>query len=198
MYMPPQFAQVLMNSRVSPYYYYEKGVKMPFAYRFVTNRPNRPGVAIKARLRDADGREIAVVEFPQDRSNCWVRYRQGVFAYTIGEDINFPPPQGELIAPVGKEATKVTLWRMDDMNHWSLVEIPEHLVPRNEGILARPSDMSQILARSLARYLCREYNASSAEIIRGHRNPIAPAVLFEDAPAGLFQEINANFGELTK
>jgi hypothetical protein len=63
----------------------------------------------------------------------------------------------------------------------------------------RPSEWSMILARSYIRYLCREHDAVSGELLRRHRNSIQPAVLFTPPQTPLspnpFEEQISSFGE---
>ena len=58
----------------------------------------------------------------------------------------------------------------------------------------RPSEWSLVLAHSYARFLCRENNAASAEIIRHTREPVGPDVLMGGDTVDL-SEIIASFGE---
>jgi hypothetical protein len=71
----------------------------------------------------------------------------------------------------------------------------EHLGDRP---VFRASARSLLLARSYARYLCRLNGAAKAEVIRHTQEPIPPAVMFmnDQPPAGAFNELTSNFGEL--
>jgi hypothetical protein len=81
-----------------------------------------------------------------------------------------------------------------------LTEVQQHLVPRDREVM-RPSEWSLLLVRSYARYLCREYGAASAELVRHTKEPLPPAVLLPATapPPGLFgNEFFANFGDLPR
>jgi hypothetical protein len=76
-----------------------------------------------------------------------------------------------------------------------LRQMPAHLVRQDRPVFG-PSPFSLQLARSYARYLCRHYGATSAELIRHSRRPIYPALMFEREPTpDAFEELVCSFGE---
>jgi hypothetical protein len=191
---PPVFAERLHDGLAADYV---RSIHMTHNYRFPSNRPGGPAVYLDVRLRDRDGRPFATVRFPDEGANRWVRYRQSVFARGLADDQPVPPPQGEAVAPPGRQVRHVLIWDMAGPRSLRLSPVPEHLVPRDRPVF-RPSDWSLVLARSYARYLCRTHGAASAEIVRHTRDPIPPAAGFlEQPPADAFDDLVANFGELT-
>ena len=75
-----------------------------------------------------------------------------------------------------------------------IITVPEHLVPRDRSAFG-PTDFAMVVARSLARYGCREGNAPSVEIVRRSRPYIPPDVLFNPSmQAATFDELNNSFG----
>jgi hypothetical protein len=194
---PPQFA-VAINDLTGVGYL--KYIRMTHAYHFASNRPGTPAVYLEAHLKNAAGEEVGTLKFPEDDVNPWVRHRQEVLVQGLGGDQPVPPPQSEVIAAAGHKVPEVLMWDAVDNqgNTLTLKKVPMHLVPRDRPIM-RPSEWSLVLADSYRRYLCRTYGAASVEIIRHHKDPIPPAVLFEEnIPPGAFSEGISHFVELPK
>jgi hypothetical protein len=189
---PPPFAERLHDGLPSGYL---RCIRMTHNYRFASNRPGLPAVYLEVRLKDREGRPLATVRFPDDNANRWVRYRQSVFARGLADDQPVAPPQGEAVAPPGRQVRSVPIWDMAGPRALRLSPVPEHLVPRDRPVF-RPSNWSLVLARSYARYLCRVHGAARAEVIRHTRDPVPPAAGFlEQPPADAFEDLIANFGE---
>jgi hypothetical protein len=193
---PPQFAQSAYDIAVP---YYLQQLKMTHNYHFTTNRVSLPAVKFEVRLKDEKGDVIDTLQFPDADANFWVRHRQSLLARGLGDDQPVPPQMGESVPAAGQQVRSVQIWKMVEGQGRSLYldKVPEHLVPRDQMVL-RPSDLSLVMANSYARYLCRKYGASSVEIVRRSQDPIPPAVLMNEPPAGAFDELIANFGEFPK
>jgi hypothetical protein len=77
-----------------------------------------------------------------------------------------------------------------------LQKIPITRIPRDREIY-RPTDLSLQLARSYSRYLCRQNQASSVELIRHSRRRLLPVFVKteEGPPPDAFEEMICSFGE---
>jgi hypothetical protein len=192
-YEAPKFAQAI-NDVAMPNYL--RFLKMTQNYHFATNRPGRPGVMFEVRLRDAEGKEVATLKFPDPKANAWVRHRQGLLARGLADDEPVEAIPGEAIAAPGQQVAKVQFWDGPDEHNVRLRTEAQHLVPRERQVMG-PSKWSQLLAQSYARYLCRAHGAASAELTRRMHNSIPPMVLFErePPPPGLFDDFIAHFEE---
>jgi hypothetical protein len=194
---PPPFALALYQWLPGDYL---KALQMTHNYHFPTNRPGLPAVSFEVHLKDAAGKELAAVTVPDPNANVWLRHRQTLLAAALGLDEPVMPPQMEAIPAPNRAAPSVALWEMvpNTANRLELKRVPEHLIPRDRPVL-KPSDVSMVFVRSYARYLCRTHGAASAQVVRHHRDPIPPDVLFGDnVPADAFDEVTSNFGELAK
>jgi hypothetical protein len=192
---PPQFAFSVSSNLALPYL---RAVKLSHNYHFPSNRPAHPGVYLEFRLKDEEGNELATVKLPDDTANPWVRHRQSLLALALGEDMPVRPLTSELIPARGMELPKVQIWEPIAMRHLRLRTVDVNGIPRNQPVMG-PSEWSQLLARSYARYLCRAHGAARAEIVRHHQDPIPPVVLFEESiPAGTFDEVISEWGELSR
>ena len=77
-----------------------------------------------------------------------------------------------------------------------LRKLQQHLVPRDRPVMM-PSEWSLTLAKSYARYLCRTYDAQSAEIVRHTREPWQPGYLFlPQMPPN--EKLVCTFGEFSR
>jgi hypothetical protein len=194
MMAPPQFAMSIDGL----YQRYLEALKLTHTYHFATNRPGLPKATFEVRLKDAAGQVVATVKVPDEKANPWVRHRQGVLAQWLGDDQPLPPPLTEVIAAPQQRAPTTLIWDAVEQRRLVLKTVPEHLAPRDRPVM-RPSEWSMLMARSYGRYLCRQHNAASAELVRTHRDPIPPAVLFLDnVQAGAFDPVTSEYGELPK
>ncbi len=99
-----------------------------------------------------------------------------------------------MIAAPRQKAPTVDIWEPGPGGALNIKTVPQHLVPRDRPVF-RPSELSLVLARSYARYLCRAHGAASAEIIRHTKDPYLPAsLLFEDSSPPAPEELVARFG----
>jgi hypothetical protein len=194
----PKFAE-LVNDTAMPNYL--RFLKMTQNYHFASNHPGVPDVMFEVRLKDAQGKEMEVLKFPDPKANFWVRHRQRLLARGLANDQPIEPlpnePVGEVIAAPGKQLEKVQFWDGPDEHHVHIRNEVKHLVPRDRPIVTGPTQWSLLLAQSYARYLCRSHGAASAEISRRMRNNIPPMILYEPTPPppGLFDDYIAFFGE---
>jgi hypothetical protein len=192
---PPAFALNLYEWLPEEYL---KAIQMTHNYHFPTNRPGQPVLSFDVRLKDAQGKEVATVTIPDKNANFWVQHRQRVLANALSLDMPVTPPQMEAIPAPGKPVTFVPVWEMvpNTPGRLQLKNTPEHLVPRDRPAM-RPSEVTMLFVHAYVRHLCRNYGATSADVIRHHRDPIPPEVLFNDGiPAEAFDEMLSNFGEL--
>lgn len=191
---PPQFAQALSEIALP---YYCAPLRMTSSYHFLSNRPGLPGVFFEVNLKDADGKPMATLTFPDEQVNPWVRHREAILARALADDQPVPPPQGEAVAAPHQQVQTIQIWDHVDTMRLKISRVPEHLIPRDRPVF-RPSELSMVLARSYVRYLCRTHGAASAELIRHTREPFLPAVLFLGEPMpGSSAELLATFGEIT-
>jgi len=178
---------------------------------FSRNRPadNIPGVTFDAILRDADGKEIKTLHFPDPDANPWVRQRQEILASGLAMDSEIDPPTSDVI-PAPGDHPKVAIWAREGEKFpapepWPTppfkkvplvyTQLEPHLVPRYRGRVRVPSELSVTLAGSYSRYLCRTYGADSAEIIRHTRPSVSYGVLLGNGVPD-FDELEASFGRM--
>jgi hypothetical protein len=192
--------------------WYLQPLHLAHDYHFVSNRLMVSQVKFEARLKDDKG-EVKVLTFPDPNASSpwviraalsWVRHRQSLLALGLGEDIPVQPPRGEVIPAPGQQMRTVTIWEpvkgevKPGEVSMRLRDVPEHLVPKDRPVV-RPSEWSLLLARSYARFLCREYGAVSVEIVRRSKDPVMPAMMFVDPPPpGTFDELVCSFGEVRR
>jgi hypothetical protein len=176
---PPPFAFTLHRDLFGRYL---RPLRLASSYRFASNRPAGPSVVLEARLRNEQGEEVAVLEFPDRNANSWARHRHTLLTGWLGGDQPVPP-QSEVIPGPGQAVPTVPVWEQSEQGKLRLQNVPQHLVPRDRQVF-RPSEPSLVLVRSYARYLCRKHNAASVEVVRRSRDPIPPAVVLEQAQEG--------------
>ncbi len=193
MILAPQFAGSL-NGPVRRLYL--EPLNLTHNYHFMTDRPDVPAVRFKVELKDDKGRLLETVEYPEKRTNQRVRHRQKMLAQNLGDDqAVFPPRSSVKIAAPGKTVKPVTVWEYEGEMPFKVKQMGEHLLPRDRP-LSRPTEFSQILARSYMRYLCRKHDAASATLIRHSREAILPVHMFaESIPREVWEELQCDFGE---
>jgi hypothetical protein len=174
---------------------YLQPLHMTHDYHFLSNRLMTSEVKIEARLKDDQG-NLTTLNFPDPEANAWVRHRQSLLALALGDDLAVQAPRGEAIPAPDKKMPTVTIWEpVKGEANLRLRTVQEHLVPKDRPVF-RPSDWSLLLARSYARYLCREHGAVSVELIRHSKDPVVPAMMFlDEPPPGTFEELVCSFGE---
>jgi hypothetical protein len=187
----PAFAGKI-NDLVRPIYL--EPLRLTHDYHFASNRLLISSVYFEARLKNAQGNEIKTLKFPGNANNFWQAHRYKQLALGLGDDQPVQPPRGEQIAAPGKKVEQVIIWDNSDPKLWKLSEVPEHLVSKDRPVM-RPSDWSLLLARAYQRYLLRQHDAASVEIIRHNRDPVLPGFMFGGAPEGTFDELVCSFGE---
>jgi hypothetical protein len=188
-------------------------LRVAHSYHFATNRPAViPGVQIEVRLKNEKGQVIDTLHFPDPNANPWVRQRQEVLLSSLAPDLPIEQQGGEVIPAPGEKVPTVPLWALPGEDFSApipqppkaepgaplhLQAVPQHRLPRYPGRM-RPSEWSLILAHSYARYLCRTHGAASAEVVRHTRPPVPPAALLgQETPPDAFQDLVANFGEMS-
>jgi hypothetical protein len=186
--------------------------RIAHGYHFVSNRPGDiPGVQIEVRLRDKDGTLMETLRFPDPAANAWVRHRQEVLASALAPDLPVESPRSEVIPAPGQQPTTLAIWALAGEDLAGLSDVPpptdsklplelrrvvQHRLPRYRAAM-RPTEWSLLLARSYARYLCREHGAASAEIVRHTREPVPYGVLTGARTPDL-DEVVASYGEMSE
>jgi hypothetical protein len=205
----PPFAVAINNAsfgrrgREVKFLDYVRFLKMTHNYHYMANRPPVPGIRIDIKLKDAAGEVIRTVQLPDPKANFWVQQRQLNMIRGMSEDQPVDTNQGDYIPGVGKPPPMIDYWDGAGVrggNEWNLkiTTQQQHLIPRDRPVM-RPSAYGRILAGSMARYLCRETGAASAEVFRISREPVSPMMLnMEDAPPESFNTLTSNFGEFSK
>ena len=175
---------------------YLKPIRMNLNYHVLANRlPATPGVYLEFRLKDETGSELATVRVPDENASPWRRHRQSLLSDIFAEDDQILPPQSEVIAAPGREVPTVQFWE-NEKGQLRLRTVDINQVPRDRPV-SRPSRWMFLFARSYTRYLCHVHGAAKAEVFRHHQDAIRPSVLdAETIPAGAFQDVTSNFGEV--
>ncbi|HZZ76895.1 MAG TPA: hypothetical protein VFE62_00155 [Gemmataceae bacterium] len=186
----PSFAAHVSN-KTEPYYLRP----LHLAYHYVphanSNRPAPFAAYFEVRLKNKDGDVIKDLKFPDEKANFWVRHRQSILAQGLAEDS--PLQMGtEVLPKAGGPVPTIEIWEMNE-GQLHLVQKEKNLVPRDRPVV-RPSEWSKLLAQSYMRYLCKEYGADSAELIRHSRELIMPMDMLVPRPDA-FNELQSNFGE---
>lgn len=175
--------------------YYLRPLHMTHNYHFIGNRPDAHGIALEVRLKDAQGHLIDTVRIPSQHENLWLRQRHDVMVSQLGEDEPVQLPGSVQIPAPGKAPETKKIWDPTGPNQTVLRAVEVHMIPKNQPMY-RPRDWSQLVARSYARQLCRQYGAASAELIRHSRPPVQPSLLFiEQPPPGTFDTLVSTFEE---
>jgi hypothetical protein len=207
---PPKFAE--SASELSTMH--ADWFRVAHSFYFVSDQPaNIPEVEFEVLLKDAQGNLMETLHYPDPNANLWVRHRQKVLASALAGDQSLPPNQSVAIPAPGAQIPTTLVWmepkehRADDapltesieghpVQFW-LKEEHNHLLPRGRPLSA-PGDLTLILVRSYARYLCRSHGAARAEVVRLMRDPIPPAVLYgQDLPPEMYRDKVATFGDKT-
>jgi hypothetical protein len=192
----PQFAQEINKVTMTGYL---RHIKLTHNYHFASNSPSQPDLYLQIRLLDADGRELRTIKLNDPSLPPSARYREGLLVRGFGMDMPVPLPQSEVVAGPDRAVPNVSYWDMAEMGKLRIKTVPQHLVPREQPV-SQPSEFALLLARSFARYLARTQGAARIEILRHHKDPVPPEVLFPEnnIPSGAFDEVVSNFGEFTK
>lgn len=192
--LPPMFAAKL-NELATPYYL--EPLRMTHNYHFPTNRPERPGAKFDVVVKDANGKTLKKLPFPDPNANGWVQFRQRLLALGLADDEPVQLPRGEVIPAPGKKMETVSFWDAPPgETTMKLRTAPVHLAPK-ERQLYRPRPWSQLLARAYLRHVGRhESEGATLELVRRTREPVMPAMMFfDEPPPGSFNEFVCHFGE---
>jgi hypothetical protein len=189
--LAPEFAGAL-NRRVGPLYL--QPLHLTHTYHYTTDQVEASGVFFEVVLKDENGKIIDTLQFPDKKANRWVVHRQRMLAQSIGEDQPVMPSRSVAIDAPGQQAKTVTIWDSKDGEAvLTLKKVRLHEVSRDRPVF-RPTEWSQLLAKSYMRYLCRKHGAASATLIRHSRDAIGPETMYmEQLPP--WEEMKANFGE---
>lgn len=192
----PRFAFDLYQSMPGDYL---KLLQMTHNYHFSSDRLGRFGIFLEARLKDADGNEIARLKYPEDGAGFWLKHRQELIVEKLGTDEPVQVPMSERVPAPNRPVEMVTIWNEYENRKMRLKTVELNSLIGSTRPYVRPSELAMLYARAYARYLCRSHGAASVEIIRHHQDPIPPDVLFDDnIPSGAFDEAISNFGEFPR
>jgi hypothetical protein len=178
---------------------YSRLVKMTSSFHFSSNKQEAQEVLFEALLKDANGKVLQTLRFPDPNANRWVRYRQSLLAQQLGNDEPVPPQQGVIVAPAGQPLPKQRWWQQDGEKRLKMIEDTPNAIPRNQPVM-QPAPLSYIAAQSYARYLCKAQGADKVEIVRQWFDPVLPNILFEPAPPTdeRLSRFYATYGDLPK
>jgi hypothetical protein len=191
---PPQFA-FSVDSSTRPYL---SAIKFTHNYHYPTNRPGIPSVKLEIKLKDATGAVTNTIHLPDPNANPIVRRKQELLAQALGDDQPVAPLMTEVIAAPNRKNPQVTIWDMTPTQQLALKTIDTNLIPRDRPVF-RPSEWSMLMARSYARYLCREHGAASVEILRHSKEPFPPMVLISnELNQAAFPSLTSTFGDLSR
>jgi hypothetical protein len=190
---PPAFVETL-NKETRGYWY---ALRLGPNDSVGGDRPVLPGIFVEVRLKDAGGNVVKTVRLPDPDANAWVRHREELLVQGLVPDQPIMPPQGESIPAPNQEVRKVPIWQGPDGRPLRLQQVPEHLIPRRQGVMG-PTDRSLILIRSYVRHLCRQHGTTSAEVVRHSRDAISPmAYLMGPPPPMAFTDLIASYGDIS-
>jgi hypothetical protein len=200
---PPQLA-LLVDEPIAQRYL--PRIKLTHNYHFPSNRPGTPGAFLEVRLKDKEGEVVKTVRFPDPKASWSVRQRQALATRWLTDDQMAIPPQGERIPAPGEKIPEVPVWTPasdeggEQSRKLNLSWMPENELPRppRDQPLARPTDWSLLVVRSLARHLCRVHGANSAEVVRRSRDPLPPRILFEREAPPPMEDLESNYGRLSR
>jgi hypothetical protein len=188
----PQFAKSVTENATGPTYLH--WLRMNHNYHFAANKPAEFAVYFEVRLKGPLG-EVRTLKFPDEKANFWVRHRQEILAQNLVPDRVIPPQGNEKVAPEGQELAKVEIWMPDGPQKLRLTKVPENDPALRKPPVEQASAWSQAMVRSYLRYLCREHNAVSAELIRHSRRTVLPMELYVPSGPDFYNELHSNFGE---
>jgi hypothetical protein len=185
----PVFAKSI-SENVSARYLH--ALRMTHNYHFATNKPNEFAVYFEVHLKNDMG-DVRVLKFPDEKANAWVRHRQEILAQNLVPDMVRPPRGNKRVAPKGQESPKVEVFVPE-----APLVIRLKLVDENDDIFSNPQDQpspwTKALVQSYLRYLCRENNVPTAELVRYSRRTVLPSDLYAPRPADIFMELKSYFG----
>jgi hypothetical protein len=192
----PVFAARITADFTIPYYLMP--LRMTHNYHFQTNRPAPIAVYFEAHLKDEAGK-VTVLKFPDEKAVWWVRHRQEVLAQNLAQDRRRPPVGTQPVALPG-ELPKFEVWEPVGPLKRELKTVTDlDLDPKQP--YDQPNSWTKAVSQSYARYLMREHNAVSVELVRCTRPSVNPTLmqmtisLREEEVKGFFTEMKYHFGE---
>jgi hypothetical protein len=193
---PPQVSIQPDQEVAAPYL---SRIKMTHNYHFPSNRAGMPGAFLEVQLKDKEGEVFKTVRFPDPQASAAVRRRQALATRWLTEDAPVTPRQGERIPAPNAKVPEVPIWSPvpEEQRKLTLTWVPENETPRDRPVF-RPTEWSMLMVRSLARCLCRQYGAESAEVVRRSREAIPPRILFEQEAPPPMEDLESNFGRLPR
>lgn len=193
---PPFFAQKLFASTRQ----YRQALHLIEDYRFASNELSLADHRIEIRCTPKESAEGETLKFPDPGALPGTRHRQSLIARVLADYKPLEPPAGEKIPPPGQRPNVATYWmRTEDGSSASLVRVPEHLLPRDQALVA-PTDYSMILARSLARHAALRTKKDKAEVVLISKPTYGPILVMPEFTQRLnvepadFESVNFNFG----
>jgi hypothetical protein len=187
---PPAFAAMFNNFASGAYL---EPLGLTHNYQFLSNRTNLSAVKVEVRQINATGKVGQKVLLPDPQANFWVRERQKVLAWNLGDDQGVQQARRNVSSAPGQERPKIPFWLTYE-GPTAPREVYHAEEPPAEA-LAGPSPWSLLLAKSFARHGQRDALAGRVEVVRTSRAAVYPAlILLETPPPGAFDELVCNFG----
>ena len=156
----PVFAERIFDSTRD----YRRALRLTEDYRFSSNIRQDADHRIEIRLKDKDGKITKTIQLPDPNAWPGAYQREHLIASLLSKNEAVDAPAGEKIPPPGQQVPMADYWKpLESGKLWKLETTPEHLLPRDDE-LARPADLSKILAKSLARHATKKYGGESADV----------------------------------
>jgi hypothetical protein len=186
----PKFATAISDNVTKPYYL--TPLRMTHDYHFKSNMAAPFAAYFEVHLKNERGEIFKTLKFPDEKANFWVRHRQSILAQGLAEDQPVQPPGTEVVAAPGKAMPTVEIW-VGNGDVLKLTPTPQNDIPRDRQVI-KPSEWSRLLSHSYMRYLCKEHQAASVELVRHSREMVLPDYMFVNRPEA-FKELESHFGE---
>jgi hypothetical protein len=192
---PPAFALRLAEMTEG----YRDAIQLVENYRFPTNTRPEAAHRVQILLKGEDGKDLPKITIPDAGVLLPSWHRQLLVADVVAQYQALEPPEGEKIPPPGQAVPTAAYWkRSEDGTYANLTRVPEHLLPRNEELVA-PTDYALTVVRSLMRYAKKKYGASRAEVVLVSRPTFGAVTLMPDFSRGFqaddFDAVEFRFGE---
>lgn len=173
----PYFARQIYD-RYRSYLY---ALKLDENYQFVSNLRPEAARRIRINVTKTDGTKESTVE-PAPGSWPARRHHWNLLASVVAAYNEVTTPEGERIPPPGQAAPTAQYWRRNESGTAAgLVTVPEHLLPRNEALVA-PTPFAKITADSIERHAKRSFGGQDAEVVLIRKPYFGAVVVMADRP----------------
>ncbi|MBY0586801.1 hypothetical protein K2X85_06470 [bacterium] len=190
----------LFASRISDWTEsYRDALQLVENYRFPTNARPEAAHRVEILMKDADGKELPKVTLPSEKTMLPAWHRQLLLTDVVAQYQALAPPEGEKIPPPGQAVPTVAYWkRSEDGTYAELARVAEHLLPRNEDLVA-PTDYALTAVRSLTRYAKKKYGADKVQVVLVSRPTFGAVTLMpnfaQSFQADDFDAVEFRFGD---